>query len=140
MSLGISQGKKEQILKFSTKAIHAGQEPEPITGAVIPPIFQTVTYAQSGPGEYEIYDYTRTANPTRSALEICMASLEGGEYGLAFASGMAAMTAILSLLKAGDHIISCDDVYGGSYRLFESVIRHHGITTDYVPARNISAY
>ena len=112
------------ILKFSTKAIHAGQEPEPITGAVIPPLFQTTTYAQSGLGEHNIYDYTRTANPTRTPLETCIASLEGGQYGLAFASGMAAMTAILSLLKAGDHIISCDDVYGGSYRLLYQ--RHTG--------------
>jgi cystathionine beta-lyase/cystathionine gamma-synthase len=140
MSLNILQQKKEQILKFSTKAIHAGQAPEPVTGAVIPPIFQTTTYAQSGPGEYEIYDYTRTANPTRTALETCIASLESGQYGLAFASGMAAMTAILSLLKVGDHIISCDDVYGGSYRLFDGVMRHYGLSTDYVPARNISAY
>lgn len=127
-------------MKFSTKAIHAGQEPEPTTGAVIPPIFQTATYVQAGPGEYEIYDYTRTANPTRSALEKCIASLEDGQYGLAFASGMATMTAILSLLNAGDHIISCDDVYGGSYRLFEGVMRRYNIKIDYVPARNIRAY
>jgi cystathionine gamma-lyase len=127
-------------LKFSTKAIHAGQEPEPITGAVIPPIFQTTTYAQSALGEHQIYDYTRTANPTRTALETCIASLENGQYGLAFASGMAAMTAILSLLKAGDHIISCDDVYGGAYRLFERVVRHYGIHTDYVPPRDMLAY
>jgi O-succinylhomoserine (thiol)-lyase len=127
-------------LKFSTKAIHAGQDPEPVTGAVITPIFQTTTYAQSGPGQYEIYDYTRSANPTRTALETCIASLEDGQYGLTFASGMAAMTAILSLLKMGDHIISCDDVYGGSYRLFEQVVRHYDIRTDYVPTHNISAY
>jgi cystathionine gamma-lyase len=127
-------------LKFSTKAIHAGQEPEPTTGAVITPIFQTATYVQASPGEYEIYDYTRTANPTRSALEKCMASIEDGQYGLAFASGMAAMTAILSLLNAGDHVVSCDDVYGGSYRLFEAVMRRYNVNIDYVPTHDIRAY
>src|SRR5881394_3398539 len=96
-------------MKFSTKAIHAGQEPDPSTGAVITPIFQTSTYAQAGLSEHKGYEYSRTGNPTRAALESCIAALEDGRYGLAFASGMAAESAILSLLNEGDHIISCDD-------------------------------
>ncbi len=100
-------------MKFSTKAIHAGQEPDPSSGAIMTPIYQTSTYAQTGIGEHKGFEYARTANPTRSALEACIAALENGTHGLAFASGMAAESAILSLLSAGDHMISCDDLYGG---------------------------
>src|SRR6266567_1416965 len=110
-------------MKFATKAIHAGQEPEPSTGAIIAPIFQTSTYVQAGLGEHKGFEYSRTQNPTRSALEECMAAIEDGRYGLAFASGMAAESAILSLLSAGEHMVSCDDLYGGSYRIFERAIR-----------------
>src|SRR5205807_6393442 len=127
-------------MKFATKAIHAGQEPDPSTGSVMTPIFQTATYAQAGLGEHKGFEYSRTQNPTRSALQECIAALEDGRYGLAFASGMAAETAILSLLSAGDHIVSCDDLYGGSYRIFERVMRRYNVETSYVPVSNISAY
>jgi cystathionine gamma-lyase len=127
-------------MKFSTKAIHAGQEPDPSTGAIMTPIFQTATYAQAGLGEHKGFEYSRTQNPTRSALQECMAALEDGRYGLAFASGMAAETAILSLLSAGDHIVSCDDLYGGSYRIFERVMRRYNVETTYVATGNIAAY
>jgi cystathionine gamma-lyase len=127
-------------MKFATKAIHAGQEPDPSTGAIMTPIFQTATYAQAGLGEHKGFEYSRTSNPTRSVLEACMAALEDGKYGLAFASGMAAESAILSLLSAGDHIVSCDDLYGGSYRIFERVMRRYTVETSYVPAGDLDAY
>src|SRR5256712_13896559 len=128
------------MMKFATKAIHAGQEPDPSTGAIITPIFQTATYAQTGLGEHKGFEYARTSNPTRSALETCIAALEDGRYGLAFASGMAAESAILSLLSAGDHIVACDDLYGGSYRIFERAIRRYNVETTYVATVNIAAY
>lgn len=127
-------------MKFSTKAIHAGQEPDPTTGAIMTPIFQTSTYAQAGIGEHKGYEYARTGNPTRTALEKCLAALENGTYGLAFASGMAAESAVLSLLKAGDSIISCDDLYGGTYRIFERINRQYNIETSYVTVGNIAEY
>ncbi len=127
-------------MKFATRAIHAGQEPDPTTGSVITPIYQTSTYAQEGLGEHKGYEYSRTGNPTRAALETALASLEEGQYGLAFASGMAAETAILSLLNAGDHIISCDDTYGGTYRVLERVMRRYNVDASYVPANDIAAY
>ena len=127
-------------MKFSTRAIHAGQEPDPTTGSVMTPIYQTSTYAQAGLGEHKGFEYSRTGNPTRAALEACMASLEEGTYGLAFASGMAAETAILSLLSAGDHIVSCDDTYGGTYRIFERVMRRYNVEASYVAASNVAAY
>ncbi|BCL81441.1 cystathionine gamma-synthase [Ktedonobacteria bacterium brp13] len=120
------------MTKFSTKAIHAGQEPDPGTGAVMTPIFQTSTYAQTGLGGHKGYEYSRSGNPTRTALEECIAALENGTYGLAFASGLAAEQAILSLLKSGDHLLSCDDLYGGTYRIFERVISRYNIETGYV--------
>jgi cystathionine beta-lyase/cystathionine gamma-synthase len=120
-------------MKFATRAIHAGQEPDPTTGAIMTPIYQTSTYAQSGMGEHKGFEYARTGNPTRSALEACVASLESGAYGLAFASGMAAESAVLSLLNAGDHIISCDDLYGGTYRIFERIMSRYNVETSYVP-------
>jgi cystathionine beta-lyase/cystathionine gamma-synthase len=127
-------------MKFATKAIHVGQEPDPATGSVMTPIYQTSTYAQAGLGENKGFEYSRTDNPTRSALQTCIAALEGGTYGLAFASGMAAETAILSLLNAGDHIVACDDLYGGSYRIFERVMRRYNVETSYVPAGDVSAF
>lgn len=127
-------------MKFATKAIHAGQEPDPSTGAVMTPIFQTSTYAQAGLGEHKGYEYSRTQNPTRTALETCIAALEDGQFGLAFASGMAAESAILSLLSAGDHLVSCDDLYGGSYRIFERVMRRYNVETTYVAAGNLAGY
>jgi len=127
-------------MKFSTKAIHAGQQPDPTTGAIMPPIFQTATYAQNGLGDHKGYEYSRSHNPTRTALQECIAALEDGKFGLAFASGMAAETAILSLLSAGDHLVACDDLYGGSYRIFERVMRRYNVETSYVPAGNVAAY
>ncbi len=127
-------------MKFSTRAIHAGQEPDPTTGAVMTPIYQTSTYAQAGLEDHKGYEYARTGNPTRTALETCIASLEDGKYGLAFASGLAAESAVLSLLSTGDHLIACDDLYGGTYRLFERIIRRYNIETSYVPDRDIAAY
>ena len=127
-------------MKFATKVIHAGQEPDPTTGAIMTPIYQTSTYAQAGLGEHKGYEYARTGNPTRTALEACIAALEDGQHGLAFASGMAAESAVLSLLSAGDHIVSCDDTYGGTYRLFERVLRRYGVEASYVPAGDIQAY
>ncbi|GAC1398899.1 MAG: cystathionine gamma-synthase [Ktedonobacteraceae bacterium] len=127
-------------MKFSTKAIHAGQEPDPVSGAIMTPIYQTSTYAQTGMGEHKGFEYARTANPTRSALEACIASLENGTHGLAFASGMAAESAVLSLLSAGDHMVSCDDLYGGSYRIFERIMRRYNVETSYVTAGNVAEY
>ena len=108
-------------LKLGTLAIHGGQSPDPTTGAVMPPIYATSTYAQSSPGEHQGFEYSRTHNPTRFAYERCVAALEGGSRGFAFASGMAATSTLLELLDSGDHVIAMDDIYGGSYRLFERV-------------------
>lgn len=119
-------------MHFETKAIHAGQEPDSATGAVIVPIYQTSTYAQESPGRHKGYEYTRSQNPTRKALEACAASLENGKYGLAFASGMAAINNVMNLLSAGDHVVSTDDVYGGTYRIFERVFRQYGISYTFV--------
>ena len=106
---------------FETRVIHAGQFPDPSTGAIMPPIFQTSTYVQSSPGVHKGYEYSRSQNPTREALERCVADLEGGKRGYAFASGLAGMSTVLELLDAGAHIIASDDLYGGSFRLFECV-------------------
>ena len=106
---------------FDTKAIHSGQEPDPTTGAIIGPIYTSSTYVQESPGVHKGYDYSRTINPTRKALEDCIADLEEGYSGFAFSSGMAAAATVLEILDSGDHIISMDDVYGGTYRLFENV-------------------
>ncbi len=106
---------------FDTRAIHAGQKNDPVTGAVMTPIYATSTYAQESPGVHKGYEYSRTSNPTRKALEDCIASLENGDQGFAFASGMAATSTILELLDSGDHVIASDDLYGGTYRLMEDV-------------------
>ncbi len=108
---------------FATRAIHVGQEPDRTTGATIVPIYQTSTYTQEAPGRNKGYEYSRTGNPTRAALEECVAALEGAEHGLAFASGLAATTAVMSLLSPGDHVVAGDDLYGGSYRLFDKVLQ-----------------
>ncbi|MCB1743516.1 MAG: PLP-dependent transferase [Gammaproteobacteria bacterium] len=110
-------------LGFSTRAIHAGQSPDPTTGAIMTPIYATSTYVQESPGRDKGFDYSRTANPTRRAFEDCMADLESGTRGFAFASGMAAAATVLELLDSGDHVVAMDDLYGGSYRLFERVRR-----------------
>lgn len=127
-------------MKFSTKAVHAGQDPDPTTGAVMVPIYQTATYAQTGIGGHKGYEYARTGNPTRTALEACIAALEKGSYGLAFASGLAAEHAVLSLLSSGDHIVSSDDLYGGTYRLFERIMQRYNVETSYVATNAIADY
>jgi cystathionine gamma-lyase len=118
--------------RLETLVIHGGQHPEPVTGAVMPPIFQTSTYAQKGPGEHSGFEYSRTHNPTRYALERALASLEGGRFGFAFASGCAATTTIALMFDAGDHIVSVDDVYGGTFRLFDKVLRRQGLRFSFV--------
>ena len=123
-------------LRFDTLAVHAGQSPEPVTGAVMQPIFLTSTYAQKGPGEHSGFEYSRTQNPTRFALEANLAALEGGASGLCFNAGLAASTAVMSLLSAGDEVIAGDDLYGGSFRLFDKVFRRLGLTFVYVDARD----
>src|SRR5437762_12757519 len=112
---------------FETLAIHAGQEPEATTGAVTVPICQTSTFAQEAVGKDKGFDYARTNNPTRKALETCLAALESGAWGLAFASGMAAEDAVAHLLNAGDHVVLGDDVYGGAHRLLKRIFERHGI-------------
>ncbi len=119
-------------MKFSTKAIHVGQEADPTTGATIVPVYQTSTYTQDAVGEHKGFDYSRTINPTRLALEKQLASLENGAHGYAFASGMAATAAVLNLLSSGDHAIVTDDLYGGTYRLFSRVLERYGVTFTYV--------
>jgi cystathionine gamma-lyase len=118
---------------FATRAIHAGQEPDPSTGAIMTPIYATSTYVQSSPGVHKGYDYARTANPTRSALEACVADLESGARGYAFASGLAGMATVLDALDAGSHLVASDDLYGGTYRLFENVRkRSANLSTSFV--------
>ena len=114
-------------MKFATKAIHAGQEPDPTTGAVMTPIYQTSTYWQKSPGDNKGYEYSRGTNPTRKALEDCLAALENAKYGLAFSSGMGATDAVLKLLQPGDEVITGNDLYGGSYRIFTKVFSKYGI-------------
>ncbi|UNK41913.1 cystathionine gamma-synthase [Luteimonas sp. S4-F44] len=126
---------------LGTKAIHAGQLPDPSTGAVMPPIYATSTYAQSSPGQHQGFEYSRTHNPTRFAYERCVAGLEGGSRGFAFASGMAATATLLELLDSGDHVIAMDDLYGGTYRLFERVrTRSAGLTFSYVDLTDPDAF
>lgn len=119
-------------MNFGTKAIHGGQSPDPSTGAVMPPIYQTSTYAQSAPGEHKGYEYSRTQNPTRHALEKSLAAIENGKFGLAFGSGLAAVDAVLKMLKPGDEVISTNDLYGGTYRLFTKVFQDFGIVFHFV--------
>ena len=121
--------------KFSTTAIHAGQEPDTATGAVTVPIYQTSTYAQEGLGRHKGFEYARTQNPTRTALEKNLAALENGQFGFAFASGMAATNAVVTLLNAGDHVIVSDNTYGGTFRLFDKVWKRFGLEFSYVDAR-----
>ncbi|AFZ22830.1 cystathionine beta-lyase/cystathionine gamma-synthase [Cylindrospermum stagnale PCC 7417] len=127
-------------MEFETRAIHEGQQPDPQTGAVIVPIYLTSTYQQEAIGQHKGYEYSRTGNPTRNALEESLASIENGKFGLAFASGLAATTTVLSLLKTGDHIVAGDDLYGGTYRLLERVVKNWGVTTTYVDIDNIAEF
>ncbi len=127
-------------MEFETLAIHAGQDPDPVTGSVTVPIYQTSTFQQDGIGRPRGYEYSRTGNPTRAAWETAIAALENGNHGLAFASGVAATAALLSLLRPGDHVVAADDLYGGTYRLFERVYRPLGILFDYVAASDANAF
>jgi len=124
---------------FSTRAIHSGQKPDPATGAVVVPIYQTSTFAQDAVGKHRGYEYARTGNPTRAALEQCIAALEGGRHGLAFASGMAAESTVMQLLKPGDHTIAMDDLYGGTYRIFRRVLEPMGLTFSFVDGSDLKA-
>ena len=126
-------------LGIGTRAIHAGQGPEPVTGAVMVPIYQTSTFAQQAVGEHSGYEYARTGNPTRQALEACIASLEGGRHGAAFASGSAAAATLLQTLKPGDHVVSSDDIYGGTYRQFKTVFEPYGLRFTLVDMTDVAA-
>ena len=126
-------------MKFATKAIHAGVHPDPETGAIMTPIYQTSTYAQRSPGDHRGYEYSRTHNPTRTQLQNALAALDGGQHGLAFASGMAAIDCVLRLLKPGDEVISTNDLYGGSYRIMTKVYEPLGIRFHFVPMGNLDA-
>lgn len=119
-------------MRFDTLAIHAGQEPDPSTGAIMTPVYLTSTYVQDGPGQHKGYEYSRTKNPTRLALEQCLAALEGARFGSAFASGCAAADTLMHLLGQGDHVVVSDDVYGGTFRLFDKVFRRQGLTFSFV--------
>src|SRR5688572_29905355 len=126
--------------RLETLAIHAGQMPDPTTGAISTPVYLTSTYVQKGPGEHLGYEYSRTQNPTRHALEANLAALEGGKHGLAFASGCAATTTILHALRAGDHVVAGDDLYGGTYRIFERVMKQFGLEVTYVDPTRPEAF
>ncbi|ATB42282.1 hypothetical protein CYFUS_007760 [Cystobacter fuscus] len=119
-------------MRFDTLAIHAGQEPDPTTGAIMTPVYLTSTYVQDGPGEHKGYEYSRTQNPTRKALQECLAALEGAKHGFAFASGLAGTAMLMHLLNAGDHVVVSDDVYGGTFRIFDKVFRRHGLEFSFV--------
>jgi cystathionine beta-lyase/cystathionine gamma-synthase len=124
---------------LETLVIHAGQEPDPTSGAVMTPIYQTSTYVQQGVGDHKGYEYARTGNPTRTALEACLAALEGAPYGLTFASGMAAIDTVLRLIKPGEHVLAGDDVYGGTYRLFCRVLSDYGLQFTFVDMSDLDA-
>jgi len=126
-------------MKFGTKTIHAGLEPDPDTGAIMTPIYQTSTYVQSSPGKHKGFEYARTQNPTRLALEQNLASLENGKHARCFASGMAAVDAVIKLLKPGDEVISTNDLYGGTYRIFTKVFADYGIKFHFVPMNDVEA-
>jgi len=130
-------------MKFNTKTIHGNQQHDPSTGAVMPPIYQTSTYAQASPGDHKGYEYSRTGNPTRTALENAFASIENGKFGLAFGSGLAAIDCVLKLLKPGDEVVSTNDLYGGSYRIFTKIFENYGIKFHFIGmenATNIESY
>jgi cystathionine gamma-lyase len=130
-------------MKFATKAVHAGVEPDPTTGAIMTPIYQTSTYVQASPGKHKGYEYARTQNPTRDTLQKSLAALENGKHGFCFASGMAAIDTVIKTLNSGDEVVACNDLYGGTYRLFRRVFEKYGIRfhfADMSNAENIRAY
>ncbi|MEK6153065.1 cystathionine gamma-synthase [Flavobacteriaceae bacterium 3-367] len=128
----------EKKLKFNSRTIHGGQEPDKAYGSVMPPIYQTSTYAQTTPGGHQGYEYSRSGNPTRTALENSLASIENGNYGLAFASGLSAIDAVIKLLEPGDEVVSTNDLYGGSYRLFRQVYEKYGIVFHFIGMQDAS--
>lgn len=125
-------------MKFATRAIHAGQNPDPTTGAIMTPVYLTSTYVQESPGVHKGWEYSRTHNPTRKTYENCIANLESAKYGFAFASGCAATTTIMAMLKNGDHVVAMDDMYGGTFRLFDKVLRHQGLDFTFTDLTNVS--
>src|SRR6478735_469306 len=125
-------------MKIGTKFIHAGTEPDPSTGAIMTPIFQTSTYVQTAPGQHKGYEYARSQNPTRSALEEAFAQIENGKYGLAFSSGVAATDAVIKLLSPGDEVICANDMYGGTYRLFTKIFAKFNIQFTYVNTTDVN--
>src|SRR5213078_3645167 len=125
-------------MEFETRAIHVGQEPEPASGALTTPIYQTSTYVQDEVGVHKGYDYSRVANPTRTALQECLASLEGAEHGIAFSSGLGATTTIMHLVNPGERVVCVNDVYGGVYRMFSQVYEPKGYRFTYLPATEVS--
>ncbi len=129
-----------QKVGFNTKSIHAGQRPDPTTGAIMTPVYLTSTYVQESPGVHKGWEYSRTHNPTRKAYEDCIAALESGKHGFAFASGCAAATTLLHMFKQGDHIIAGDDMYGGTFRLFDKVLKNDGMLFSYVDLTNIANF
>src|SRR5919197_1910262 len=126
-------------MDFETRAIHEGQEPDPATGSVTVPIYQTSTYAQDEVGVHKGYDYSRVANPTRTALQLCLASLEGAEHGVAFSSGLGAVTTVMHLVNPGDRIVCVNDVYGGVYRMFSQVYTPKGYDFTFLSADEINS-
>jgi len=130
----------DKPLRFDTLAIHAGQPPDPTTGAVMTPVYMTSTYVQAGPGEHKGFEYSRTRNPTRDALEACIASLEGAKHGLAYGSGLAATDNLMHLLDAGDHVVVGDDVYGGTFRIFDKVWKRHSLEFSFVDLTDPAAF
>ncbi|MEK7857555.1 MAG: cystathionine gamma-synthase [Elusimicrobiota bacterium] len=131
--------KEDKEQGFATKAVHAGQSPDPVTGAIMTPVYFTSTYVQEAPGVHKGFDYARTVHPTRLALEANLAALEGAKHGLCFASGMAATSTVIEMFDAGDHVVSCNDLYGGTYRVFTKVFERFGMKFSFVDARNLSA-
>lgn len=138
----MSKEKLSSDAGFGTRAIHAGQKPDPTTGAVMTPVYLTSTYAQTSPGVHQGYEYSRTDNPTRTAYQECVAALENGKYALAFSSGLGATNTIMQTLRKGDHVLVCDDVYGGTFRLFDKVWTKHGIEftfADFTDLKNVAS-
>jgi cystathionine beta-lyase/cystathionine gamma-synthase len=130
----------ERSQGFGTRAIHAGQEPDPSTGAIMTPVYMTSTYVQAAPNQTKGYDYSRTCNPTRTAMERNLAALEGGSFGLGFSSGMAAIHCVLNLLQSGDHVVAGNDLYGGTYRLLRTLYEKFGLQTDFVDLTDLRAF
>ncbi len=138
--MSVSSRSLKEKMQFATRTIHAGQEPDPTTGAIMTPVYLTSTYVQESPGVHKGWEYSRTHNPTRKAYENCIANLESAKFGFAFASGCAATTTVMHLLKQGDHVVAMDDMYGGTYRLFDKVLQHNGLQFSYVDLTSVASF